>query len=183
MPLFPPFASAVTVPGDNNYVGWSYDSSASVQSATILPTAGLLNLVRIRVMSSLVTNVHLHITVPGATLTADQCLAALFTAAGVLLAPTGNMATVWQGGGNHTMPLSSPQATTFGAFHYVGFYANGSTLPTFSRALNSSSAINNPGLAAPNFRYATANSGLTTAMPASFGAQTGTATAWWAGVS
>lgn len=184
-PLFPPFAPTTEAPADQGYLGRSYDN-AMVQAGLILPTAGLLNLVRVRVLGTLVTNVHLHFTVAGGTLTAGQNFAALFDSAGTLLSATADQATTgsnWQAGGMKDMPLAVAQAVTYGAFYYVGFYANGSTMPTVSRAVNSASAILNGKLAAPNFRYATANAGLTTAMPASFGAQTGTATAWWAGVS
>ena len=181
-PLYPPAAAQTATPADNGYAGWTCPPKLA-QAATILPTAGLLTLARIRVFTTLVTNVHMHITVGGGTLTANQCLAGLFTKAGVLLAATGNQATNWQSGGIQNMALTAPQTVTYGDFVYVGFYANGSTMPTFTRALNSSSAIANAGLAAPAFDHASADAGLTTAFPATFGVQTGTATAYWVAVS
>lgn len=181
MPLtVPPIQNAI--PSDHNFLGWTFDP-VEIQASTILPTAGLLNLARMRIYGTLVTNVAFHITTPGATLTAGQCFAGLFNAAGTLLAATADQAANWQSGGLKVMALSSPQAWSYGAYGYVGWYSNGTTQPTLSRALNSSSAILNAGLSAPNFRYASADSGLTTAMPATFGAQTGTATAYFAAAS
>lgn len=182
MPLYPPFAPVAPSPADQNYIGRSFDN-AMVQAGTILPTGGLLNLVRVQLLGPLATTLHLHFTVGGGTLTANQNFAALFNSAGTLLSATAEQSAAWQSGGIKSMNLAIAQPVTYGAFYYVGFYAVGSTMPTVSRAVNSASAILNGGLSAPNFRYATADSGLTTAMPATFGVQTGTATAYWAGVS
>lgn len=184
-PLYPPLVQPVAVPADHNLLGWTFDPGM-VQAGLILPTAGLLNLARLRVYGTVVSTIHLHITVGGSTLTAGQCFAALFNSAGAHLgagAITADQATAWQSGGLKSMALSTPQAVTFGENYYVGWWANGTTMPTFSRAINSASAILNAGLSAPNFRYASANTGLTTAAPSNFGTQTGTATGWWVGVS
>jgi hypothetical protein len=181
-PLFPPFVSQQSVPSDRGLNGWTWDNKMN-QAATIIPTAGVLHLIRLRVFATLVTNVHLHITTPGGTLTAGQNFAALYSAAGARLSVSADQSTFWQSGGAQNMPLAVAQATTFGAYYYVGLFSNGTTQPTFTRALNSSSAITNFGLSAPNFDHCTADTGLTTTMPATFGAQTGTLTAYWAATS
>lgn len=197
MPLFTPPSGAglissgvASAPADHNFVGWTLDPR-EIQGGLILPTAGLLNLARVKALGSTVTNIHFHITVPGATLTAGQCFAALYSAAGVLVGgangitpdASGTGAAGFSTGGFKVMPLTAPQAVTTGSFYYVGWYANGTTMPTFSRALNSSSAALNAGLNAPNFAYATADAGLTTAPPGTFGVQTGSATAYWVALS
>lgn len=167
--------------------GWTFDP-AMVQAGTILPTAGLANVARIRVLGNTVTNIHFHFTVAGSGLTAGQCFAALYNDAGALLgagAITGDQAANWASGGFKTCALSVAQGVTPYAFYRVLWWANGSTMPTLSRAVNSSSAILNAGMTAPTLRYSSADTGLTTAasVPANIGAQTGTATAWWVGVS
>lgn len=182
MPLTNP-APGVIVPADHNLLGWTFDP-AEVQAGTIMPTAGLLQLARVKVFGTLVTNILIHLTTGGTTLTAGQCFAALFSPTGTLLSATADQSTAWGSGGLKSMALTAPQVVGWGSWPYVGLFANtAGTMPTLSRGLNSSSAILNAGLAAPNFRYASADAALTTAMPASFSAQTGTATAFWVGLS
>jgi hypothetical protein len=121
--------------------------------------------------------------VAGATLTTNQCFAGLYTSAGVLLSSTADQSVAWATGGLKTMALAVAQATTIDTYYYVGWYAVGTTMPTQTRRINSSSAITNVGLAAPNFAFGTANTGLTTALPDPIGTQTGGATGWWVGLS
>lgn len=177
--------AGVVLPGDHNLSGWSFPPE-EVQGGTIVPTAGLLQVVRVRAMSSIATNLLMYVTTAGATLTANQCLAALFTDAGALLgagAVSGNQATAWQSTGLKTMALTVAQAVTPYAWYRVGFYANGSTLPTFARgAAVAAGAALNAGLSS-SLRWSTADSGLTTAMPSTLGAQTTIGTAWWAAIS
>lgn len=171
-------------PVDHVLAGWTFDP-ANVQAGTILATAGLSYVVRVRATFPVITNILLHFTAGGSALTAGQCFASLHTDAGVLLSSTADQAANWAGGGLKTMALAAPQSVTPGQFYRVRFWFNGTTGPTLSRAVNSSSAIVNVGLVAPNFRYATADAGLTTAVaaPTTIGTQTGGATAWWVGLS
>lgn len=182
MPLYPPAVQQGTVPADHNLSGWTFDP-AEVQAGTILPTAGLLHIARVKALTSSISTLYLHLTTGGTSLTAGQCFAALFSPTGVLLATSADQSTAWGSGGLKSMAITA-QAVTYGSLPYVGYFANtAGTLPTLSRAVNSSSAILNAGLAAPNFRYATADAGLTTAMPGNIGTQTGNLTAHWIGVS
>lgn len=188
MPIYPPFAPVAAAPSDNNLLGWTGEPRTSIQAGTIMPTAGLLTLVRIRVYGSLVTNIHMHCTTTATGLTSGQCLAALYSSAGALLSATasahGTGATGWGDGGAKLIPLTTPQVTTFGAFYFVGFFANTATsLPTFSRCLNSSGAIVDIGQTGTALSHATADGSLTTTMPPSLGAMTASATAYWVGVS
>lgn len=81
-------------------------------------------------------------------------------------------------------PVSCTPARVATSFYYVGFYAvTGTALPTFSRMMNSNTAIGNAGLSAPLFDFASANTGLTTALPDPFTTQTGQGTAWWVALS
>jgi hypothetical protein len=176
-------APAAPQPTDHALMGWTFDPAA-VQGGTLVATAGRLELARVRASGSLITNILLTVTTAGATLTAGRNLAALFTDAGALLATSADQSTAWQSTGLVTCVLGTPQAVTPGAYYRVGFFATGSTLPTFARgSVAVSAAALNPGMAAPTLRYSTADTGLTTAMPATAGAQTAAATAWWAGLS
>jgi hypothetical protein len=174
-------------PTDHNYGGWTYDNRQT-QGNGLLATSGLSYVARIRIATSLVTNIHFHVTTPGATLTAGQCFATLHNDAGVILsanAVTADLSTSWNGGGMKTHPLVAPQVTVPGDWYKIRWWFVGTTGPTFSRACSSSSAIINGNLTAPNFMFATADSGLTTAAlaPGTIGTQTGDSIARWAAVS
>lgn len=176
---------ATAVPADHNLVGWTFDP-IGVQAGTILGVAGVSHVVRIRAMSTSVTNILLHLTAGGTALTAGQCFASLHTDAGALLASTADQATAWASGGMKTMALTGgPVAVTRGAWYKVRWWFNGTTGPTISRGVNSSTAILNVGLAAASSRYATADTGLTTAAlaPTTIGTLTGGSTGWWVGLS
>lgn len=194
MPLFNPTSGSAApalgfLPTDHNLNSWTYDP-AEIQGGTLLASPnGTLTLIKFKAGSSTITNLHMHFTSGAATPVAGQCLLALYTAAGALL-PTsvtadqsGNL-----GGGFKTFPLGNPAAPvtgiTVGAFYYGAFFFNAGTMPTISRALNSSTVITNANLSVPNLRYATtADTGLTTGFPANIGAQTGSATSFWLGAS
>lgn len=179
-------AGPVISAADHGLAGWTFPAD-NIQAGTILPTAGLSYVVRIRAMSALITNLHIHLTVAGSVLA--NSFMSLHTDAGVLLAAgavTADMSTTWQTGGFRTCPLVTPQAVTPGSWYKVRWWVgSATTLPTLSRAVNSSTAITNVNLSAPNFRYATADSGMTTAAlaPTTIGTMTGGATAWWVGLS
>jgi hypothetical protein len=178
---------AVILPTDHGLGGWTFPTD-SIQGGTILATAGLSYVVRLKAMGATITNILLHFTAGGATLTAGQCFASLHNDAGAILgssAVTADQATNWASGGMKVMPLTVAQAVTPGNWYKIRFWFQGTTGPTLSRAVNSSSAITNAGLVAPNFRYGTADTGLTTSAlaPGTIGTITGGATAWWVAVS
>lgn len=168
-------------PGDHGLISWSFDPSLAQGSITA--TAGVLQLVKLKVPDRVtITNLHLFVGVAGATLTANQCYASLYTSGGVLLANTAQQATNWASTGAKIMALSTPQTVNSG-YIYVGFYSNGTTQPAFLRGITGANSSNNPGLATPNLRYATSGSGYTTAPPNPFGAQATSAVSYWAAVS
>lgn len=180
-------AGSVKATDHGTLVGWTFDP-VQVQAGTVLPTAGVANVARVRALTTAVTNIHFHFTAGGSSLTAGQCFAALYNDAGALLgagAITGDQAANWATGGFKTCPLSVAQGVTQYAWYRVLWWFNGTTGPTLSRGLNSSSAILNAGMTAPALRYSTADTGLTVAgsVPSNIGAQTGGPTAWWVGLS
>lgn len=168
-------------PEEHGLLGWSFDPSHG--QGTAIGTGGVLYLTKIKLLAAAtITNVGLYVVTAGATLTANQCFASLYSASGVLLAATANQATNWTSTGLKTMALSSAQAVNSG-YVYVGFYSVGTTQPAFLRGSSQAAASINVGLATPVMRYSSANTGLTTASPSTFSAQTATANAIWAAVS
>lgn len=175
---------------DHGLVAWSFDP-AMVTGGTILPTAGLLQVVRVRALTSVATSIEMYVTTGGASLTSGQCFAALYNNAGALLgagavtaSAHGTGATGWGDAGAKSLPLTVAQGVTPYADYLVAFYANtGGTLPTFARAAAvASGAALNLGMAAPTLRFSSADTGLTTAMPANVGSQTAIGTAWLVGI-
>jgi hypothetical protein len=172
---------------DHNLVGWTFDPAA-IQAGTVLPTAGLANVARVRVLAGAVANIHFHFTAGGSSLTAGQCFAALYNDAGALLgggAITGDQAANWATSGFKTCPLSVAQGVTPTAWYRVLWWFNVTTGPTLSRGSNADAATLNAGLSAPLLRYSSADTGRTNAasVPANIGAQTPTPAAWWVGLS
>lgn len=164
-------------PGDHGLLGWSLDPSALNNTQTL--TAGLLYLVGIQIPAAItITNVIAGFNTGGATLTSGQNFAALYQG-GNLLAATADQSANWASAGTKIMALTSPQAVTAGTV-YVAYYFNGTTSPAFFRG--GSGGIINVNLGAA-YRYATGNSGLTTAMPATLGTLTQSTLALFAGIS
>ena len=182
---------AMPTPLDHGLAGWTFDPIEQ-QAGTVVPTAGLAHVVRIRALGPVVTNIHVHVTTAGSVLTANQCYMALYNDAGALLGAGAITASLhntgtngWGDTGAKVHPLATPQGVTPGAWYKVLFWYNGTTGPAISRNTNAGSAMLNIGLTASTARYATANSGLTTAgtVPANIGVTSGGSTAWWVGLS
>lgn len=169
---------------DSGLAGWTFDPQNRADNATLLPSAGLMKVVRIRALSSVITNILLHFTVGGSSL--SNCYAALYNDAGALLgagAVTADQSTAWQSSGLKTCALNTPQAVTRGDIYRIGFWWNGTTAPTASRGSNAGSTIINVGQSASTARFATANSGLTNSAPSNLSGLAGDGTAWWVGIS
>lgn len=171
-------------PSDHGFLTWNYDP-AMANGSTVMPTAGLLQLARVPMpVARRVTNIHMCCTVVGSTLTAGQCFAALFTAAGALVGTTDDQAAAWATGAvMKTMVLATPYDPPAAGDLYVGFWFNGTTGPAWARCAQQSGNMSNPNLSAPNFRFATADTGRTTTAPATIGTQTGINTTTWVALS
>lgn len=170
-----------TSPSDHNVDAWSMDPAAIPLNSTAL-TAGALNLVKLQLPSlTSINTVFVTVATAGATLT--NVGFALYSAAGALMTSSvntnGATATAFQSTGVKTVTFTTPQIIT--GYFYVGFWSTGTTQPALLRA--SQSAAMNFNLSAPNLRFATANSGLTTAAPATLGTQSVAGNAWWVAVS
>lgn len=169
-------------PTDHSFIAWNYPPYAAT-GTSLLTTAGTLYLCRVPVPTAgTITNITIYLSAAGSGLVSGQNFAALYSSAGALLSATADQTTAWASGGNKTMALSAAQAVSAG-YVYVGFYANGTTLPTLFRSV--SGGIINAGLAAASSNWATCanGTGLTTAMPATTGTLTAYTIGFWAAVS
>lgn len=175
------------VAADHNLAGWTF-APELIQGSLAQITAGLSYVARVKNFGSTVSNIHMHLTGGGGSLTSGQCFASVHTDAGVQIGITGTLhstgAAGWGDGGYKTLPLvGGPFAVTPGAWLKVRWWWNGSTGPVISRAVNSSGVITGAGLVNPNFRFAVADSGLTTTGPTTIGTMTASPTAYWVAVS
>lgn len=154
-------------PEDHGLISWTQDP-VSCNGTFLLTTAGTVYVMRLHVRKAVtVTNIIMHVTTGGATLTSGQCFAALCTSGLSVLSATADQSTPWQSTGLKTMALSVAQAVAAGDY-LVALYYNGTTAPTF-RAGASQVSIN-IGLSASTARWATADTGRTTAFPGTLAA-------------
>lgn len=173
------FVRASSGPAANGLKAWAYDPAAAASNGGT--TAGLLYGVKVPIDGpTLITNVCLCVNTAGGTLTADQCFAALFDASGALLSVTASQHTAWQSTGGKVMALAAPQNVD-GPHVYVCWFSNGTTRPAMARG-NSVGSGSNIGLTTATARFFNADTGLTTAMPATIGTKS-FENAHWAGVS
>lgn len=173
-----------TTPADHGLIAWSSDP-ANIVGTTIVPTAGLVNVVRMKVPAAAsVTNILMSVFTAGSGLTAGQNFAAIFQG-GVLIGVTGDQSGVWNSIGTNmkTMALSGGPFPVTAGDVLGAFFSNGTTLPTFGRAFTGSAALINANIAGANARYGTADAGRTTTMPNPLGVTTNSATAWWMALS
>ena len=182
MSLSNPAGRADFAPADHGFISWSYDP-INAASALIVLTAGRLNLVKLKLAQpALVTSIRIMMTTAGGTLTAGQNFAMLFDESGNRVGVTADMTTLWGGAtGELDMPLTAP-VQVGGPICYAGFYANGTTLPTFRVSTNTSSVQGNAGLSAAASRFGQSTTGLTTTPPATVGTIVGGNYPWWVGL-
>jgi hypothetical protein len=166
-------------PEDVGFIAWAYDPVAIIGNA--LPTAGTLQMVRLKVpRAQTITNVVLSVVTQGSTLTSGRNFAALFNSSLALLAATADQTTAWGTAGMKVAALSVAQAVAAGDY-FVGFYANGTTVPAFGRG--NANVVVNGSLATASSRFATSSTGLTTAMPNPAAALAANTNSFWAAVS
>lgn len=168
--------------GDHNYLAWTADPLTCGLPALLI-TNGLLYVARLKLPNSAtVTNLHVYVTTAGSVLTANRSFAALFSSSRGLLSQTADQSTAWGSAGLATMALTASQSVGAG-FVWVGVWSTGVALPTLAAGTTLAAGLSNAGLTAPNLRFATADTGLTTTAPATIGSQTGSALAIWAALS
>lgn len=164
-------------------------------SAGQAPNAGgTLQVVRLKnpTGSLSVTNIHLIVQTAGSVLTANDCFCGLYDANRNKLG-TGNSAggngftndqsSLWTSTGLKTMAVNGGPFTITTTTFFIVFVATGTTLPKFLGGGLGATMINGL-LAAASSRFATADTGITTTMPATLAALSQTnASAFWAATS
>lgn len=164
------------------FKAWNYPLPL-VTAGTALSANGTVHVVKVEFqVNTLITNLHVHVATAGATLTANRNWAGLYSAAGALLASTADMSAVWNASGFKTMALSAPQTVTPG-YGYVALVSNGTTRPAFARQANLAGM--NGKLSAADALWATANTTITTALPATLATLVlpSTVATYWVGLS
>lgn len=164
------------------YEAMNYDPLLCT-TQTALGANGTVYVAKLWVPVGTITNIVLVVGTAGATLTANQCYAALYDDAKAFVDKTANQATAWTSTGLKTMALAGgAYSNTVARWMYVAVWANGTTRPAFSRAPGGNAAING-ALSAANARWASANTGITTTEPATLGTFTATAVPYWYALS
>jgi len=183
MPLYGPQLTFDYLPPDHAYFGESFPIQYATGS-TALPTAGRVEVARIKVPSQCsVTNVVAAVATAGNTLTAGQCFAALYTAAGALVGVSADQAAAWVGTGLKVAALAGGPFTLAAGEYYGAYWFNGTTGPAMMRLASGNSAFPNASKAAPNLIAASADTSITTTAPPNLGTQTAISSTWWFGLS
>jgi hypothetical protein len=165
MPLYASIASGNPVPSDFGLTAWTFDATISAASGGILAANGGVygGSVFVRATQTIST-VYFGLTVSAATLTASQNGIGIWSAAGTLVAKTGDLkATFEAAAGAKSAALSAVTSLTLApGMYWVGAWANGTTLPTLIRCQQIVPALVNFNLAAAVARYGTLATGVTT---------------------
>lgn len=171
-------------PEDHGLITCAFDPAMATAQVAV-GTAGLTYVTRLLVpYATSVTNILGVVSVAGATLTANQCIAGLYQG-GSLLGSTADQSGTWNSTGLKTMAISGgPVAVAAGAV-YVAWYYNGTTSPRWWGIYSSaaSSYPLNVGMAAGAARWGSADSGRTTSLPSSLGAISASILGTWFALS
>ena len=167
-------------PSDHGLISWTYDLAMGA-SGQLIAAQGTVNFARLHIpYNCSITNIWMLLTTQGSGLTSGENFAGLYNSAGTLLGATADQSTTWATNGTKQMAISGgPIAVTPGDY-LVGFFANGTTLPSPLRAVSQNANVN---LSSPNSRFGTASTGNTTAMPSAIGTLAAASNAWWIAVN
>lgn len=186
MPYYAPTTNLEPQAYDFGLKAWNFDW-AQAPNTQAIPTAGTLYLQKVFVRQpTLISSVWVLVTAAGATLTNvgfalyDATTTNLLTSS---VNANGATTTAFTSGGANAKQItfSTPQ-TVYPSF-YVGFWFTGTTLPTLQRGTGAGPSQANPGLSAGSYRFASANTSLTTTAPGTYTTQTAGQYAWWVGAA
>jgi hypothetical protein len=165
-------------PSNYGWIAWAYDPAAV--TTTSIPSAGFLYVVGVQIPAATnITNLILSVGALDSGLAAGQNFVGLYQG-GSLLGATADQQTAWSTTGLKTMPIVGGPVAVAAGLAYVGYYAGARTTLAFARGGN---AVTFPANATGTTRMATANTGLTTALPSTLGALTASGNGVWAAVS
>jgi hypothetical protein len=162
-------ATGVPEPSLQKLLAASFDPLVMSGTYQLTP-AGTLQIARLPIKEQLkITNLLFWLATKGATLTASQNLVGLFAEGTRKLLAQVTPATVvtemeGTNGSLLTLPLESPVVVGPGSV-LVGLTHNGTTAPTLGAGPVATAAKLNAGAATTNSRFATGDTGITTALP------------------
>lgn len=153
-------------PADYGYQAWTYDP-ARVGSTTTLVTAGVLNVLRMKLMvAGSITKIFIYVNAAGATIA--NCFAGLYDSTGARVALTADQSSAWTSTGFKSISLTGSYSAAAGTYWVALLVGSATTAPAFARNTTTASpGLANGNLSAAASRWATISTGLT-ALPASF---------------
>lgn len=161
----------------NGFKAWNYDPQYLVSTVNT-PATGALQVIRMYASSALSLTKAYIITASSPT-SPTHFIGALYDSSGNILQTSADNSAALAGGGLKTLTFSAT-AVPVGQFFFCWWYTAASTMDT--AALNDLNGYGNINLTAAQSRFATANTGLTTAAPSSIGTKTAAAKPIWAAV-
>jgi hypothetical protein len=173
---------------DAGLIAWNYDPALCATEGAPVTENFYLIAVIVRAPVT-VTNALLYVEALGSSVSAAA--AGLYNSSGTQLGYSASMAAAWATGGNvglQTMPLTATSsgslAITAGTY-YVGFFAEGSGLPSLARLSTVDASSANIGTTAATSRFAINGTTVTTLPggPITMSSNTPSSTKWWAGLS
>ncbi|MGW4270888.1 hypothetical protein ACWEGQ_00625 [Streptomyces seoulensis] len=144
----------VWTPSDHGMAAWSFDPAACSTTGTTL-SAGYVYLTEIVLrQATTISKVHVVLGSAGSGLTANQCLAGLYTTAGTRVGVTADMSATWTSAGSKAMALTGSYAAAAGRY-YVALLVAGTTSPTFAcgSTLGNSFTPGNANLSVGGYRF------------------------------
>jgi hypothetical protein len=170
---FYPFGSTATAetqlsPVDHGLIAWNFAPYNIRSSDKIALAAGTLSVAKIPVPAGTISKIGFFVAQAGTVLTAGQNFGALFGPTGTLLSSTADLTTDFGTSASYLVSLASSQPVAAG-YVYAGFFFNGTGTAVALGAGDAPSGLLNFNLSNATSLWATANTGLTTAMPGTLG--------------
>lgn len=163
-PLGVPTAVGVWRSTDYGYHAWTYDQYGAY--ANIVYTAGLLYAMRLPLRApQTVAGIAHYVNVAGAGLVAGQCFTVLYDASTrALLGTSADQSTAWQTVGLAKAPFVGGPLNLAAGWYYVGWWAQGTTIPGFIR-VSAYDVCSNLNLPNGSYRSAIVTAGGVTTTP------------------
>jgi hypothetical protein len=167
-------------PADHGLIAWNFAPYNVRASDKIAMTAGTLYLAKLPIpYATTINKIGFYVAQAGTNLTTGQNYGALYGPTGSLLASTADLTATYGTAGGYLISLTSSQPVAAG-YVYIGLYFNGTGTALAAGAGDAPTGLLNFNLTNAGSLFATANTGLTTAMPSSLGTLTPVTDGIWA---
>ena len=178
-----PSAAGQLGPADHGLIAWNFTPYNIRATDKTAMTTATLYVAKIPVpRAAVISKIGYYVAQASAVPTAGQCFAGLFGPTGTLLGATADQSANFGTLGSYLPSLISPRPVSAG-YVYAGFFYNGTGTALALGVGDATSPVLNFGLTNATSLWATANTGLTTAMPASLGTLTSVSDGIWACVA